>query len=299
MEMWISSEKTLLDSFLWLLFGKDSQNKKDFALKTLDAANNPIPGIDHDVEGVFKVNDRPLTLKKSYKEKHTKKRGSAMTEFTGHTTDHFIDGVPVSEKEYSDRIAGIIDENIFKLLTSPTYFNEQLHWQKRREILLQICGDVDDAEVIASDRSLAKLPDILNGRKLDDHRKVIAAKRADINKELGKIPVRIDEATRSLPDISAIHPDKLQEDILELKAIKDEKQGILLQLQSGGEVARLRNQLSAINADLQDLQNQFNAANYSVVAGKHKALTDMESSLNKMAAELSSKTGEIKYNSAR
>jgi len=98
-------------------------------------------------------------------------------EFTGHTTDYFIDGVPVQKKEYEAKIAEIANEDIFKLLTSPTYFNEQLHWQDRRTILLDICGDVTDEEVIAAEPSLAKLPEILKGRKLEDHRKIIAAKK--------------------------------------------------------------------------------------------------------------------------
>ena len=35
---------TLMDAFLWLLFGKDSQGKADFAIKTLDREGREITG---------------------------------------------------------------------------------------------------------------------------------------------------------------------------------------------------------------------------------------------------------------
>lgn len=50
-----------------------------------------------------------------FQEKWTKKRGSATAEFAGHTTDYFVDGVPVQKKEYDAKIAEIADEQIFRL----------------------------------------------------------------------------------------------------------------------------------------------------------------------------------------
>ena len=67
---------------------------------------------------------RLLSLRKVYTEVRTKKRGSASTEFTGHTTNHFIDGVPVPKGEYDQKVASIMDEGAFRLLTDPRHFNE-------------------------------------------------------------------------------------------------------------------------------------------------------------------------------
>ena len=36
-----TGKTTIFDAFLWLLFDKDSKNRKDFELKTLDENNNP------------------------------------------------------------------------------------------------------------------------------------------------------------------------------------------------------------------------------------------------------------------
>ena len=47
---------------------------------------------------------------------------------TGNTTGHFIDGVPAQKKEYDAFVAGIADEGIFKLLTSPEYILMNSSW---------------------------------------------------------------------------------------------------------------------------------------------------------------------------
>lgn len=245
-----TGKTTLFDAFLWLLFEKDSQNRKDFEIKTLTPDGEPLHGLDHEVEATLDVGGRQITIRKVFREKWTKKRGSATAEFTGHTIDYFIDGVPVKKNEYEAQIASIAREDAFKLLTSPTYFNECLHWQERRRILLEVCGDVSDEEVIASDEALARLPEILQGRKLEDHRKVIQAQRAEINRELEKIPVRIDEVEKNLPNLEGIVPEKLQEDIAKLKAERAKKQEELARLQTGGEIAEKTKRLREVEIEI-------------------------------------------------
>ena len=44
-----------------------------------------------------------------------------------------------------------------KMLTMPDYFPETMSWDARRKILLDICGDVTDADVIAANPALAEL----------------------------------------------------------------------------------------------------------------------------------------------
>jgi len=108
-----TGKTTLFDSFVYLLFDKDSNNKSDFAIKTLDENNNELHGLDHEVEGIFDLDDQELTLRKVYSEKWAKKRGSATKDFTGHTTDYFINGVPSKLKEYKDKVSSIVDEDVF------------------------------------------------------------------------------------------------------------------------------------------------------------------------------------------
>lgn len=206
-----TGKTTLFDSMCWLLFGKDSLDKSDFQIKTI-RNGEVIPKVNHEVTGTFKLDDgRTVELKRVFREKYSSPRGGDV-QLTGHTTDYFIDGVPAKEKEYKSFINSLVSEDVFKLITNPLYFNEQYSWQNRRKLLLEMCGDIDDNTVIKSRSDLNKLTQILNGRNVEDHRKVVAAKKTAINKELDMIPVRIDEAIRNKPELTS-DKDKLQADI--------------------------------------------------------------------------------------
>ncbi len=288
-----TGKTTLFDAFLWLLFDKDSQNRKDFEIKTLQADGQPVHGLDHEVEAVLELDGRTFSLRKVFREKWTKKRGSATAEFTGHTVDYYIDGVPAKKAEYEARIASIASEEVFKLLTSPTYFNECLHWQERRRILLEVCGDVSDKEVIAAEPTLARLPEILQGRKLEDHRKVIAARKAEINKELEKIPVRIDEVQKNLPNLEGIVPEKLQEDIAKLKAERAKKQEELARLEAGGAIAEKTKQLREIELEIMAAQKRAGERQAAKAQEVRAALNDLWKQISALQSQHRANEGQI------
>ena len=205
-----TGKTTIFDSVCWLLFGKDSLDRADFEIKTLDGGE-PIHKVNHEVTGTFTLDEGgTVELKRVYREKYSSPRGGEVT-MTGHTTDYFVDGVPKKEKEYKEIVNSLVDENIFKLITNPLYFNETYSWQNRRKLLLEMCGDISDEDVIAEYSELKALTDILSGHSVDDHRKVVAAKKTAINKELDMIPVRIDEALRGKPTIDTPRDTLIQE----------------------------------------------------------------------------------------
>ena len=290
---------TIADSFNWLLFGKDSLGRAKFEIKTLDKNGNIIHGLEHEVEGTFDIGDKQLKLKKVYKEKWTKKKGQPTATFTGHTTDHFIDEVPVNEKVYTAKIAEIVSEDIFRLLTSPLFFNEQLHWEKRREIILQVCGDVSDEEVIASDKALADLPSILNGRLLDDHRKVVTAQKTKINSELKDIPVRINEVNRSLPDISQLNSVELTAKTTELKGKLQDKQQEIMTIQSGGEVAEKVKKLRELESKILDIQNEHKKKQHELTFAKRSELLEVKGKLQNSEHDAKQKDRVVKVNDER
>lgn len=292
-----TGKTTLFDAFTWLLFDKDSQNKKDFQIKTLDAGYI-IHKIEHEVEADFDIDGKTLTLKKVFAEKWTKKRGSAKTEFTGHTTDYFVNDVPVKKTDYVDRVADIVDEDVFKLLTSPGYFNEQKHWKERRDILMELGGNITDDDVFASNKSLERLQDILNDRKLEDHKKIIAAKRVEINKVLDRIPVRIDEVNRSTPDLSGLDEKAITNQIDGLKIRVEAKEGELSRIRNGGEVSAKEKQLREIEGDLLFIKNKLNADTLEKVNDKRQAVYQIQRSIDDFKYDISDKERRIKQNEA-
>ncbi|MGE8003997.1 hypothetical protein [Lysinibacillus sp. NPDC093216] len=246
---------TTFDAFLWLLFDKDSNNKKDFAIKTLNSDGSERHNLEHTVEGTFLVDGAAVTLKKIYKEKWTKKRGQAVAEFTGHVVEHFADDVPMSKKEYVAKVESIVDEEVFKLLTSPTYFN-LMKWQDKRQLLLEICGDISDDEVIASNKALAKLNELLNGKTLDEMKKIIASKKKHINDELEKIPVRIDEINKMLPE-TTVDVETMRQQVAEIEANVEELQEQKIRVKNGASVLDKQHQLQELEMKLSDLNRTF------------------------------------------
>lgn len=176
-------------------------------------------------------NGRIVTLKKTFREVYKKKRGSAHEEFDGHTVEYSVDGVPVKEKEFTATVLGFCggDQEKPKMLTMPDYFPEQLAWDTRRKILLEICGDISDDEIIAGNKELKELPDFLRMpgtaeqyHTPEEYRKVASAKKADINKQLEGIPARIDEAERAIPDTAGLDAEEIDRNIAALSKKLDD-----------------------------------------------------------------------------
>lgn len=247
-----TGKTSVFDAFVWLLFNKDSNNRSDFSIKTLYAGKE-INNLEHEVSASFLFDGRPMSLRKVYKEKWTRKRGAATAEFTGHETDYEVDGVPVKKKEYQETVDSIVPEDVFKLLTSPLYFNEQMKWQDRRKTLLEVCGEVEFDEVLAANKELAALPAILKGRAIDDHRKVIASRRAEINKELDRIPVRISEVQNTLPE-QPIDVSGLDGQVAEIETKLDENSTLINNIRNGSVITDKQQKLRQIEMDLQQIK---------------------------------------------
>jgi exonuclease SbcC len=197
-----TGKTTLMDAFLWLFFGKDSTDRKDFEIKTLDENNKPYHRLDHEVSAVITVDMEEITLRRVFKEKWTKPRGTNQEIFSGHTTDFYWNEVPMKESEYQAKVSSIINENIFKLITNTSYFNS-LKWQDRRNALIQIAGTISNDDVISSlSGDFTELKKALNAKKtVDEFKKEIGSKKKTIKEGLEQIPFRIDEADRSMPEL--------------------------------------------------------------------------------------------------
>ncbi|AMQ06774.1 AAA family ATPase [Sporosarcina psychrophila] len=250
-----SGKTTIADSFYWLLFGKDSLDKEKFGIKTLDDGK-VIHRLDHEVEGGFTVNGEPLTLKRIYKEDWVKKRGQLTEEQSGHTTDYFINGVPKSATDYNKKISELIDKKVFKLLTSPTFFNEETKMEERRETLLEVVGDITDDDVISSNQALKDLPAILRGEKIEDMKAIIASKRSRIKKEVEGIQPRVDELYMSLPD-STIDVPSIEKEISAVEKKLDENVGQINNIKNGSAITSKQNGLRQVEMDLEAIKRNL------------------------------------------
>lgn len=261
-----TGKTTVFNSITYLLFDKASTGAKNFNPKTRDK-NGEVHNLDHSVTGEFILdNGEIVTLKKVFKETWKKRRGAAEKTLEGHAVEYSINGVPTKEKDYNSAIIGWLgDVEKAKILTMPNYFPETMKWEDRRQILLDVCGDISDEDVISSTPELADLNRILlipgttdTRYSIDDYRKITAAKRKDINARLDALPSRIDEAEKAIPDVSGENETDIREKINVLEKELESLQTAIADAMSGNNVvAELKAQIAQKRAEAAEAKAAF------------------------------------------
>lgn len=203
-----TGKSTIFDAYSWLLWGKDSFNRKDYEIKPYDENNNVIHNLESSVEGIFDIDGKETIFTRVYKEVWTKKRGSNQETFTGNTTDFYINQVPLKKSEYEDRISGLVSEDEFNLLSNPKYFNEILDKKERRKILLSLVKDVNIDDVKEANKELEDLD--LSNYTIEEIQAMAKSTCKKINDKLKEIPARIDEleATKTNEDFTKLEKEK-------------------------------------------------------------------------------------------
>lgn len=254
-----TGKTSLYDAFLWCLFGKNSQDQSDtkFDWKPLDQDGNErhrletFVNVEFDIDGVAKVFSRTIT------EKWTKKRGSIVDTFDGHTTTYHIDGLKVTQKDYKAAIEELGGEALFQMLTKVSYFAETMKADDRRKILLEMAGDVSESDVIASNKELAKLPDILDGKSVEERTALVKQAMKQVNKDIKELPGRIDEAQRSLPDIEELDKQELSTRKLSLQADLSRAQDELAAAKTNQLGAELKAQRAELKAKFSEAERLY------------------------------------------
>lgn len=283
-----TGKTTVFDAFTWLLFGKDSLGNAKFDIRPLDAHGNMINNLEISVEATIQI-DYPddaaeYILKKTQKQVWRKKRGTDTTEFQGNVNEFEINGYPKSEKEFKAFIAGIVDENIFNLVTNPNAFNA-LPWKEQREILMKFVGVMSDAEIALTygDKYSLLIPELKIASTDDILKKYTKAKNA-LNKQMTEIPARIDELSKQIAtvDVGALEVRKAAKQA-ELKRVEDSL--------SGGNSTRQK--INDLNGQIMDeklkisgIQNDANAELDEKRRKARQAVNDADDKVTKTEREI-------------
>lgn len=239
------------DAFCWLLFGKDSHDRKDYELRTYDEQHHVLHKCECSVEAVLNIDGTDLTLKRSYTEQWVKPRGQVEEVFKGNITECTWNGTPVRVSDYQKRINEIIDENVFRMITNPSYF-VGMKWQLQRETLLQMAGTLTDEQIAGDNQQYKLLLDMLSGKSLSDFRKEIAAEKKRLKNELDQIEPRIDQTQKMMPEKKDW--DKLEAEQAETRRLRDEVNAQLVSIAHRDNDNK--KQIQVLNRQVLDLQNQ-------------------------------------------
>ena len=229
-----SGKSRHLDAFLWCLFGKDRNGRKDEDIKSYNKDGKTTDKAPCEVSMTLSVDGTPHTLRRAYIEEWVKPRGQAEEVFRGHHTDCWWDDVPVSVTEFSKRVASLIDETTFKLLTNPEYF-ASLKWDVQRAILFDIAHTPSIEEIASSSPEWKSLIDKLSGKSLADYRKELSARKKRLRDEAAKIQPKIDQTRILLPtwqDRKILTPEleKIEAELSDIdKALSNSSERLRLQ----------------------------------------------------------------------
>lgn len=280
---------TIFDAFTWLVFGKDSEDRTDFNIKTLDNNSVVIPKIEHEVNAVITAGGETIKLRRVLVEKWTKKKGEAIAEFTGNKTDYFWNEVPKSQKEYQEKIAGLIDENVFKLITNPLAFNTNLAWKERRQVLIDLAGGITDEDVAKGNEKFEALLAKLTGKNLEEYKKEMASKRTRLNKEIKTIPTRIDEVERGTP--AALDFEKLK---LDKQGLEDQYKTVTGQLDDKVKAfAAVNTERQTIGQEIHDLKGKKQTIEFETKTSVTNSLKKVPSQKDQLTADLTEKTNVL------
>lgn len=224
-----AGKSTLRNAYMWLLLGEAAvATNFDPRPYSISEDTQRQHYIETTVTGVFELdNEQILTLEKKYKENWQTKRGSADAEYTGNTTEYYIDGVSVKKRTYEDMLlqyANVDTSTQLKILTEPGYFAGQLAWQERAATLNSLIDEITVDDVIAANAELEDIRQLItkpDGRyyTISELEKMTNAAVKDIEKRIKELPIRIDEVTRRLP---TLHETR-QELNDQLDALSDKK----------------------------------------------------------------------------
>ena len=213
-----SGKTTLVNSVIWLFWGKDILDRKDFQIKTLDANNVPLHKVQHEVCGVFDIDGDEFKLQRIYKEKWQTKRGEENDSLVGHETNFFINEVPKSLGDYVNKLKELIgDEMLFKMLTNPLFFNgDNFAWGTRRDILVSVIGGERSDKEIGGEK-FKELFDKLSNKSIEEYKREITNKKKKLKESIDDIPVRIDELKRNTPELPKSSIEDINKGIEKLK----------------------------------------------------------------------------------
>jgi DNA repair exonuclease SbcCD ATPase subunit len=250
-----SGKTTIADAIMWVLFGKDSTGASSFDIRPKDTLGTDIDFIDIQVETVWDVDGRELTIVKTQKQNWVKKRGSEEKTFEGNVNLYEVNTIPKAEKEFKAYIEALVPEEVFKFVSNTNAFMAQKPVD-RRKTLFKLVSDITDADVLATDPkfdSLAvQLVQFTSEEILSRDKKALLENK----KKIDEIPARIDEVNKTIVEVDYSESErKLQELREQLASVEDNGSDASVY----DQVNKLKAEISMYKGNMLDIEREANS----------------------------------------
>ena len=297
-----AGKTSVYDALTWLLFGKDSagNGEKNIEIKPLDASGEVK---DHlavtAVEAVLDVSGEELTLRRTYKEVWTTKRGSSEQTYDGNTSEYYVDGVPCKKNAFQDKVNELVSEDTFRMLTSVSHFADKISWQDRRAVLFQVAGVMDDQQILATNAAFAPLVESMGRLSIEDYKRKLLSEKKKFVGAKTEIPARISECQKTIEDIEGLDFAGAKAEVEALTARKESLGAQLLAIEHDTALEQKRMEIREAKLEMTALYNEnkaFRANQGSGLLNVHNLkldLKDLRNRLDRKQHELSNEKAYI------
>lgn len=210
-----AGKSTMMDAFLWLLTGTDSENRTNYDLYDNNKDFTPENAIPAVVEGIFDIDGVEHTFKRTAVQKWTRKRGTTVYEKAkSDDYGYYIDGLSVSAKNYNERIEALFaDIDQLKLMLNIGLYR-LLDWKALRKHFADMAGIVSKDELqgdySAIEPLIAKYEDdpTFKGNAVETVKESFRQKINPLKHSVDKMDSEINGMKEMLPDLDGVDEAK-------------------------------------------------------------------------------------------
>lgn len=184
-------KSTLASALTYVLFGTDIKGNT-LDIKTYDKEHKIIPEIEHSATLVLLVDGEEITFKRTLTD-------SWNNGVVKNTYKYSVNGDITTAKDFKKVVDEICSEITFRLASSATKFLS-MPWADQRKFLETLIPDIKPETVTSGDSIYDFVLEAIQKQSIDDFVHHIKYNRAEVQKQLDKIPTRLQELDKALPE---------------------------------------------------------------------------------------------------
>lgn len=249
-----NGKSSIADAFTWVLFGKSSTGNSEG--KQFRPRRHDENGIDIDrvlvlVELLISVDGRDILIRKTQKQNWVRKRGSEVETYEGDSNIYHWNEVEVKETEHKKRVAEIIDEELFKMITNPHAFVGKKQ-DEQRKFLVEKVAMITDEEVFETNEKFTELQAMAGNNTLEEIKAINKKALQGYKDQRESIPIRIDEVSKSIVELDFSAKE------LQLNSLKEQLAEVELKIsdtsKSYEEVGKLKTEIAEIKTKISSIE---------------------------------------------
>lgn len=203
-------KSSIADLFSWVMFNKSSTGNTEgsqFRPRRYDENGVNIDYVDVVGELVLLIDCEEVNIRKAQRQKWVRHKGDDFDSYMGDETLYEWNDVPVSATEHKKRVAEIISEDVFRMISNPAAF-PSMDAKKQREFLLKNVANITDDDVFATNPEFEEVKTAMGKGTLEE---LLAKTKKEITAYKDKqkeIPVRIDQESKRVEDVDFSEKEK-------------------------------------------------------------------------------------------